>query len=205
MKKILVALFCLAGMGLTSCLVDDDDNQSLTPQEIGQCLNTIKGNYTGKMLFENHNPDNASDIVDTLDIAWSITADTMIVINAFPQTVILDRINEEPMKTALEEADPAPLRAVLAFYSNNPISFLAYPYSVVYDIELNGTAHKAILAFWVNTYSYGLFDKATQVLQVKLQAAGLYLDENTTHNYLTNSDYDNSSIPIIITNSNLSK
>ena len=203
MKKILIALCCLAGMFFSSCLGDDNDNQGLTRQEISQCFNAIKGNYTGKLLFENHNPNNANDVVDTLDIAWSITADTMIVINEFPQTVILDRIKEESMKAALQEAAPAPLRSLFGFYQTDPISFLLYPYSVVYDIELDGTAHKATLAFWLNTNAYGLFDTSTRIIQMKFQAAGLYLDENTTHNYLTNSAYDNSSIPIVITNANL--
>lgn len=202
MKKILIAFCCLAAIMLTSCLGDDNDGQGLSRQEISQCFQAIKGNYTGKIVFENHNPNNYNDIADTLDIAWSITADTLIVINEFPQTVILDRITEEPMKEALQAAAPATLNSVFGFYQTDPIGFLLYPYSVVYDIYLNGSPHKATLAFYINNYSFAIFDTSTRVMQMRFQVAGLYLDENN-HNYLTNASYNNSSIPVVITNANL--
>ena len=203
MKKILIAFCCLAAIMLTSCLGDDNDGQGLSRQEISQCFQAIKGNYTGKIVFENHNPNNYNDIADTLDIAWSITADTLIVINEFPQTVILDRITEEPMKEALQAAAPATLNSVFGFYQTDPIGFLLYPYSVVYDIELNGVPHKAMLAFYINNYSFAIFDTSTRVMQMRFQVAGLYLDENVSHNYLTNTSYNNTSIPVVITNADL--
>ena len=190
-------------MILTSCLGDDNDGQGLSRQEISQCFQAIKGNYTGKIVFENHNPNNYNDIADTLDIAWSITADTLIVINEFPQAIILDRITEEPMKEALQAAVPATLNSVFGFYQTDPIGFLLYPYSVVYDIELNGVAHKATLAFYINNYSFAIFDTSTRVMQMRFQVAGLYLDENANHNYLTNTSYNNTSIPVVITNADL--
>lgn len=203
MKKIVIAICCLAAMTLNSCFIEDVKDESLSSQEISQCLQAVKGNYTGKILFENHNPNDYSDIVDTLDISWRITADTLIVFDQFPQTIVLDRISEASVKEALQAAAPAPLKSQFAFYKADPISFLLYPYSVVYNIELNGEAHKAVLAFYVNTYSYGLFESISRVFQMKFQIAGLYLDENANHNYLTNSAYDNTSIPIILTNSDL--
>ena len=57
----------MAVIGLTSCLGDsDNNNQGLSPQEVSQCFNTIKGNYTGKVLFENLNPNDVYDYIDTL-------------------------------------------------------------------------------------------------------------------------------------------
>ena len=66
-------------MTLNSCFIEDVKDETLSSQEISQCLQAVKGNYTGKILFENHNPNDYSDIVDTLDISWRITADTLIV------------------------------------------------------------------------------------------------------------------------------
>ena len=201
---MLLGLSCMAIMVLSSCLGDsDNNNQGLTPQEVGQCFNAIRGSYTGKMLFENYNPNDPTDYVDTLDIAWSVTADTMVVINQFPQAVILDRIADLQIKEALEQAVPTPLKAMIGFYESNPVSFLLYPYAVTYDIEYQEAPHNISLAFWSNAYSFGKFDSSTRVFQIQLMVAGLFLDENTSHNYLTNSAYDNSSIPIIITNVNL--
>ena len=202
-----MVICCVAAMGLTSCYYDSDDEyHEITPEEIGQCLTAVKGNYTGKLLFEINNPKDRSDYLDTLDIAWSVTADTMFNVKEFPQAVFLDRIADPELKEAMEQAAPAPLKARLAFYQINPINFLVYPASVVYNIEYNGGTHKASLAFWINTsYSYGIYDTTNKTFQMQLMGAGLYLDDNMSHSYLVNNEYDNSSFPIVFTNVNLSK
>ena len=197
----------VAAICLTSCYYDSDNEyHEITPQEIGQCLTAVKGNYTGKLLFDLNNPNDPKDRTDTLDIAWSVTADTMFNVKEFPQAVFLDRIADPELKEAVEQAAPAPLIARLAFYQINPISFMVYPASVVYNIEYNGGTHKVSLAFWINTsYSYGLYDTTNKTFQMQLMGAGLYLDDNMSHSYLVNNEYDNSSFPIVFTNVNLNK
>lgn len=208
MRKYLFMIICsVAAMCLTSCYYDSDNEyHEITPQEIGQCLTAVKGNYTGKLLFDLNNPNDPKDRTDTLDIAWSVTADTMFNVKEFPQAVFLDRIADPELKEAVEQAAPAPLIARLVFYQINPISFMVYPASVVYNIEYNGGTHKASLAFWINTsYSYGLYDTTNKTFQMQLMGAGLYLDDNMSHSYLVNNEYDNSSFPIVFTNVNLNK
>ena len=198
----------VAAICLTSCYYDSDNEyHEITPQEIGQCLTAVKGNYTGKLLFDLNNPNDPKDRTDTLDIAWSVTADTMFNVKEFPQAVFLDRIADPELKEAVEQAAPAPLIARLVFYQINPISFMVYPASVVYNIEYEGATHKASLAFWINTsYSYGLYDTTNKTFQMQLMGAGLYLDDNMSHSYLVNNEYDdNASFPIVFTNVNLSK
>ena len=198
----------VAAICLTSCYYDSDNEyHEITPQEIGQCFTAVKGNYTGKLLFDLNNPNDPKDRTDTLDIAWSVTADTMFNVKEFPQAVFLDRIADPELKEAVEQAAPAPLIARLAFYQINPISFLVYPASVVYNIEYEGATHKASLAFWINTSSsYGLYDTTNKTFQMQLIGAGLYLDDNMSHSYLVNNEYDdNASFPIVFTNVNLSK
>ena len=207
-KYLFMIICCVAAMCLTSCYYDSDNEyHEITPQEIGQCLTAVKGNYTGKLLFDLNNPNDPKDRTDTLDIAWSVTADTMFNVKEFPQAVILDRIMDPELKEAMEQAAPAPLIARLAFYQINPISFLVYPASVVYNIEYEGATHKASLAFWINTSSsYGLYDTTNKTFQMQLIGAGLYLDDNMSHSYLVNNEYDdNASFPIVFTNVNLSK
>lgn len=208
MRKYLFMIICsVAAICLTSCYYDSDNEyHEITPQEIGQCFTAVKGNYTGKLLFDLNNPNDPKDRTDTLDIAWSVTADTMFNVKEFPQAVFLDRIADPELKKAVEQAAPAPLIARLAFYQINPISFLVYPASVVYNIEYEGATHKASLAFWINTsYSYGLYDTTNKTFQMQLMGAGLYLDDNMSHSYLVNNEYDNSSFPIVFTNVNLNK
>ena len=135
-KFLFIIICCVSATWLTSCYYDSEDEyHEITPQEIGQCLTAVKGNYSGKLLFEVNNPKDRSDYLDTLDIAWSVTADTMFNVKEFPQAVILDRIMDPELKEAMEQAAPAPLIARLAFYQINPISFMVYPASVVYSIE----------------------------------------------------------------------
>ena len=208
MRKYLFMIICsVAAICLTSCYYDSDNEyHEITPQEIGQCFTAVKGNYTGKLLFDLNNPNDPKDRTDTLDIAWSVTADTMFNVKEFPQAVFLDRIADPELKEAVEQAAPAPLIARLAFYQINPISFLVYPASVVYNIEYEGATHKASLAFWINTpHSYGLYDTTNKTFQIQLMGAGLYLDDNMSHSYLVNNEYDNSSFPIVFTNVNLNK
>ena len=206
LRNYLFALGCLASVGLTSCLSDDNNNNTgLSRQEVSQCYNYIKGNYTGKLLYESQNPNNPNDYIDTLDIASSVTADTLIVINQFPQAAFLDEIQDSTLKAALAEAEPTQLKVEFGFYQTNPIAFVLYPITVNYDIEIEGVAHKASLAFWFNNYSYGSFDISSRVFQMQMIMAGLYLDESTSRNYFQKSGSSTTSLPVIITNANLSK
>ena len=112
-KFLFIIICCVSATWLTSCYYDSEDEyHEITPQEIGQCLTAVKGNYSGKLLFEVNNPKDRSDYLDTLDIAWSVTADTMFNVKEFPQAVFLDRIADPELKEAVEQAAPAPLLAL---------------------------------------------------------------------------------------------
>ena len=206
LKKYLFALGCLAAVGLTSCLSDDNnENQGMTREEVSQCFTAMRGSYTGKLLFESENPNNPNDYVDTLDIDWSVTADTMIVINQFPQATFLEQVQDSTLKAALAEAVPAQLEMDFGFYQATPISFVLYPHTINYNIEIDGVAHKASLAFWFNSYSYGYYDTTSRVFRMQVIMAALYLDESTNRNYLIKSGSSSTSLPVVITNANLSK
>ncbi|MBR5748931.1 MAG: DUF4840 domain-containing protein [Prevotella sp.] len=208
LKNYLFALGCLAAAGLTSCLSDSDsdENTGISRQEISQCLAATKGNYTGKILFEVENSNDSNDHIDTLDIDWSVTTDTMVVINQFPQAAFLENIKDSTMKAALAAAEPAESKIMINFYQASPIVFLLYPFPIIYDIEYKGEPHKASLVFWYNTYySFGQFDTSSRVFQMQLIMAALFLDEDTNRNYLLNSGSNTASLPIMITNANLSK
>lgn len=206
LKNYLFALGCLTAVGLTSCLEDvNDENTGFSRQEISECFNTIKGNYTGKLLFEIQNPNDPNDYVDTLDITWSVTADTLIVINQFPQATFLEQVQDSTLKAALAKAAPESLKANFGFYNTNPIAFMVYPIAVNYDIMIENVAHKATLAFWYNNYSFGSFDLTSRVLQIQMIMSALYLDESISRNYLLKSGSGSVSIPLVITNADLSK
>lgn len=187
LKLAIIALGCIAALSLSSCLSDNNDSdQGLTPAEIGQCLAATRGNYQGKIYYQAQNPDNLNDVIDTLNIRWTVTADTTVIVQEFPAAVAAANIkgNNDELKEALLEADPQPLNAYLGFYKASPVTFLLYPLSVKYTINYGGSTHTATVIFWVNNYSYGIFDQTTRGFEMRLVLAALHIDDDSSHNYL---------------------
>lgn len=187
LKFAILALGCIAALSLTSCLGDDNDNnQGLTPAEVGQCLTATKGSYQGKIYYQATNPENINDAIDTLDVRWTVTADTTLIVQEFPAAVAAANIkgNNDELKEALLEADPQPLNAYLGFYENDPISFLLYPLSVKYTVFYGERTHSATVVFWVNNYSYGIYNQTSRLFEMQFVLAALYIDDDTDHNYL---------------------
>ena len=95
-KVLSLLVCCLATTFMSSCLGDDDGNSGLSPEQVGQCLNAIKGRYTGEMVYASTNPDNAKDNTDTLQIAWTVMAtDTTLTIYNFQEPTRLLLLSHE--------------------------------------------------------------------------------------------------------------
>ena len=204
LNNYLFALGCMAAVAFTSCLGDDNnENTGLSRQQMNECFNIIRGDYSGKLLFESVNPNNPNDYADTLDITWSVTSDTMIVINQFPQAAFLGEVQDSTLKAALAKVAPVSLKANFGFYQINPVAFMLYPIILDYDIEIDNVAHKASLTFLFNNYSFGNYDSTSRVFQMQLIIAALYLDENTNRKYLLRSGSTITSRPVVITNAKL--
>ena len=67
-------LRCMSAFIFASCLNDDTPDTGLTDAQRQQCLNSIKGDYDGDLIFLSQNPTVTTDKTDTLDIAWKVSA-----------------------------------------------------------------------------------------------------------------------------------
>ena len=114
MKKTLnlaAIAFCgVAMLSLSSCLSGGNGGEEpkfkqITSVERTTMMNAIVGNYSGKLKFIKSLGDNK---VDSVDIAWSVTADTMLVIEKFPVRTLSGSVQAgEEMKRKLTAAEPA--------------------------------------------------------------------------------------------------
>ena len=114
MKKTLnlaAIAFCgVAMLSLSSCLSGGNGGEEPKFKQINSVerttmMNAIVGNYSGKLKFIKSLGDNK---VDSVDIAWSVTADTMLVIEKFPVRTLSGSVQAgEEMKRKLTAAEPA--------------------------------------------------------------------------------------------------
>ena len=169
-----------------SCLDDDGGKTGLTNEEVRQCLNSIRGSYSGDLIYLSQNPTIATDKTDTLDIDWQVNAaDTTLVVYSFPAKLIAKDLPEGDVKTALSQASGATLKAKIGFYQITPvIGYILFPMPVVYNVIYGGSAHKVSAYFSSNGYSFGLHSATQKVMQMQLVLGGVYLDNNFNTNLL---------------------
>lgn len=201
LKMIFLALGCMAALSLTSCLKDnDDDNQGLTPAQISQCYNAVRGEYSGKMVYPSRDTKYGS--TDTIDVSWSVGEDTMLIIRPFPATIVAQQITDAEMKEALmQEGITGELRCYIGFFQlEEEADFLVAPKKVDFPIFYKGGTHTLSLYFWSNSYSWGFKNLSTGAMGGQLVMSYAILDDDETRNYL-NSSSSYASIPIIFSTS----
>ena len=121
-KFLAFLLCCFSAFLFASCLDDDGGKTGLTNEEARQCLNSIRGSYSGDLIYESQNPIIATDKTDTLDIDWQVNAaDTTLVVYSFPAKLIAKDLPEGDVKTALSQASGATLKAKIGFYQITPV------------------------------------------------------------------------------------
>ena len=183
--KFLSVLFCgLTALCVTSCINDDDDNEKIVPltkEQVAQCYQMIKGNYTGHLVFSVKNAATSQNGVDSVATSWSVINDSTITIDKFPAKLIADVLTNANMKEALAKADPQTLTCYYGFISNSPIQFLVNPMTLNYTLNYGGAEHKVSVAFYVNSpYSFGAYDHQKTIMEMQLLVGAVYEDGKTT-------------------------
>ena len=186
-KFFALLLCCFSAFLFSSCLNDDDDTKvGLTAEEVRQCINSVRGDYDGDLIYLSQNPTVPNDKTDTLDIDWKVNAaDTTLVIYNFPAKLIAKDLPEGEVKTALMEAAGTSVKAKVGFYQITPvIGFMLFPMPAVYNVIYGGKAHKVSAYFKSNGYSFGLHSTTQKVMQMQYVLGGIYLDDNFNTNLL---------------------
>ena len=184
LKIISVTLCCMAAMFFASCNTDEN-KYSLTKEEVATCLNAVKGNYTGKLIYPNQNPNNSNDKTDSLNIQWSANLDTTITVKQFPVSLLSNYVEDNTLKDALANAPSQDLKCGIYFTNVSPVVFLVNPTSISVSLNYGGKTHQVKARFYVNTlFSYGAYTSAKKEMQYQVLLHSIIVDEGHT-NYLT--------------------
>ena len=191
MKKIKLVTMacCVAAMGLTSCMNDNDDSgRELSKEELAYCLNTVKGTYQGDLIYIAKNVKDISDKTDTLKISWNIVNDSTMTIKNFPTRLLTANISDEKLKAALAEAPNQDIECRIGFINSSPVQYLINPKAPSYNINHDGTDHKIQVAFYANsTNSFGSLNQTKKVLYMQIVEGAIYMDGKQTA-YLTTAN-----------------
>lgn len=188
--KYFSVLCCLAAMCLTSCLNDDNDNDTaLTKEQVAQCLLAVKGTHQGNMIYAAKNPHDVKDQTDTLAISWTVKTDSTMTIHNFPTKLLFENISESAataeVKAALTALPDQDLECRIGFYRTSPISFVINPVSPSYTLELKDGKHKYTVAFYTNTsISRADYKVSEKEMEMQIVEAAIFRDDKLT-SYLT--------------------
>jgi hypothetical protein len=148
---------------------------------------TVKGDYTGDLLYLAKADDGLTEQVDTLVGEWSIPTDSTLIIYDFPAKVLAEFVSHTGLKKALAEAPNQDVKCQTRYVNVSPVQFLVNPRTLEYDLFYDGSTHKVhVVFFGENTYSFASFDAESNDMMVKIIPAYLYVDEKMT-SYLTQS------------------
>lgn len=191
MKKIKLVTMacCVAAMGLTSCMNDNDDSgRELSKEELAYCLNTVKGTYQGDLIYIAKNVKDISDKTDTLKISWNIVNDSTMTIKNFPTRLLAENISDDKLKAALAEAPNQDIDCLIGFINASPVQYLINPKAPSFNINHDGKDHKIQVAFYANsTGSFGSFNQTKKVLYMQIVEGAIYMDGKQTA-YLTTAN-----------------
>lgn len=182
--KFLTAVCCMAAMGITAtgCLNDSDDTRKeMSKEEVAYCLNAVRGDYNGDLIYVSKNIKDVNDNTDTLKINWSITNDSTMTIKKFPTRLLTANISDEKLKAALAEAPDQDIVCRIGFINSSPVQYLINPVSPAYTINHDGSEHKIHVAFYTNsTTSFGTFNQTKKELYMQIVEGAIFMDGKQT-------------------------
>ena len=186
MKKLfgLMVGFLVLGGVFTSCLKDEDTGLSVEEQRSAYLQ--VKGDYNGKLVYSKQLEDKSAYVNDTVDVSWSIATDSTLLIKQFPSAALAEGISNNDIKAAMASANPVDIKCYTGFNSLSPVIFLINPSVVTYRLTYGDTTHKVQVVFYVNNgYSYGVYRSSTNLLEMQIIEAGIYVDDSYNASLLT--------------------
>lgn len=176
---------CLVAVSLTSCMDNDSDPTGLTREQARTAYNTVKGNYSGQLLFTRPTTASGSEsVTDSISVNWTVDTDSTLVIRNFPSEVLSLYVTDETIRTAIAEAGPRSLTCYVGYFNLSPVKFLSNPSALAYDVTYaDGTSHKVTVGFLINSnYSFGVYSESSRFMQMQIVEGGIFVDQKaTTH------------------------
>ena len=149
MTWLLAACLTLGVTSLTSCLGSNEDNQvKITKEEVQLAFAKVKGKHTGKLIYPQREIKSASDRADTLDISWTLTTDSTMVIHNFPVKALAENVTNTDLRKLLLTAPDQDLKCNIGFYSVSPVAFVIQPTRLTYQLDDHGVSKKYEVVFY---------------------------------------------------------
>lgn len=203
MKKLRLLGLCLLMAGsaftLTSCLNDDDNDNSVTPAERQQMFSVVQGSHSGRIYAMGKDVQNGKSVIlDSANVAWSVNTDSTMIYHAVPARFLALAIDtttaeHKAIRDAVAQQGPAEIKCAIGFYKYYQ-EWTTYPFWVInpgnvsYNVTVDGTAHKVTISFWGNTMSsYGIYNASTKAMSSAILIAGAQIDNNSSSVSLNNA------------------
>ncbi len=181
-KVFAFAACVLAGLAFTSCN-DDDDNNTLSPQERQEAFQKVKGNYTGELVYASVNPKDSKDQADTVSVSWQIGTDSVMTIQNIPAIAVARNITDTIIRKAVAAQPAQDMKCYIGFFGLTPPRFLVNPTGLTYEVSYSSKLgeepkmHKVQVLFLANNmYSQGYYEQDKNRLTMQLIEAAIYVD-----------------------------
>lgn len=181
LKVFVLAACALAGLTLTSC--NDDDDDTLSTQEVQEAFQKVKGNYTGELIYASTNPDNAQDQTDTVSVSWQLGSDSVMTIHNVPAIAVARNIADSTISKAVAAQPAQDMKCYIGFFAVDPPRFLINPTGLTYEVSYiskvgeDARTHRVQVFFLANSmYSQGYYEQDKGRLAMQLIEAAIYVD-----------------------------
>jgi len=187
-KLMLVVFSSIALLGITSCNLDNNNKEGLTPAEVKAAFNSVKGNYTGKVFFNKLNDSISILEKDSLPVSVTINTDSTLIIKNLPLKVLTGQLEDKDLKSAIESLGTTDVLCYIAFIDNDPITLLVNPTPLSLNINYKGKTQTFKTGFFINNRNSvaQLSGRDRLAIQI-IQFGSMYLDEKLITSRANNS------------------
>ncbi len=189
-NKIILAAFAgIAMLGITSCDLDNkDNNNSLTPAEVKIAYESVKGDYTGLVFFNKIKENSPTIEKDSVLVSATINTDSTLIIKNLPIKTLTGQLVNKELKKAIDDLGATDLKCYIGFVRKDPVTMLVNPLPLSLNINYNGKSQIFKTGFLFNNRSSlaQVAGKDELIIQI-IQAASMYLDDHLITNRASNT------------------
>lgn len=167
----------LAALSLASCDDSDSGYKPLTKEEKAECFNHTRGVYKGKLVYVTDSVKNGRNANDTIDVQWSVTTDSTLVIEKMPSRLYATWVTNAGLKKALQEAPAQDLTCRTNYFQTSPVGCWVNPVAPTFNLTYGGKEHKVQIVFYTNySNSYAFYKPSTKQMQVQVVQGAIFVD-----------------------------
>jgi len=194
-----VVLCCVVAGLMTSCLNDNNDDNGLSKEEQLQAFQTVRGNYSGDVIFYKNTYDGMSTPtkkdIDTLKASFSLLTDSTAHINNLPLAALANQIKDSKVAEAVMNGTvtTTPVNLYTYYYVVSPATCLVGADYVEVKATYDGEEHTIRFGFYSGittgtTVSFGIYSSTAGIFQIGLRLGAVWVDGTDKSSSLLFSD-----------------